>query len=442
MLGILELLFKCFPSHSRPAVLRRIYLYFTLVFNMDSENLIFLTLFFSVVLSLWSWTSVKPNQPFLVQESTGGNLSKNSKTLFQIKFEEFFIVENQNFGILLSSVFVFGANFLLSFLLLMRWIDSGHPPFSNLYESLLFLTWSLLFLYFPTVGFWGKDLSKTKNSSKLQEFTNTEVLKKAEFGKSNEIHKTVLPMAIVPTGNPSLRISTSLKSVRQKESLPPEVSSLAGIVLVSAALFIYTFATWVLPAEMREIKPLVPALKSNWLLMHVSIMLLSYSALLAGSLFSILYLVLFYFNKNKTEPTKLTTKSSDQKSVSEIPQLNGNISFPQLKQFSKQRFLTDLDSLSYRSLAFAFPLLTLGIISGAVWANEAWGSYWSWDPKETWALITWFTFSIYLHLRIQKSWEGEKAALVAAFGFFVVWVCYLGVNLLGKGLHSYGWWNS
>jgi cytochrome c-type biogenesis protein CcsB len=86
-----------------------------------------------------------------------------------------------------------------------------------------------------------------------------------------------------------------------------------------------------------------------------------------------------------------------------------------------------------------FPLLTIGIISGGVWANEAWGSYWSWDPKETWALILWLVFAAYLHARITKGWQGRKPALLAALGFVVVWITYLGVNLLGKGLHSYGW---
>jgi cytochrome c-type biogenesis protein CcsB len=98
-----------------------------------------------------------------------------------------------------------------------------------------------------------------------------------------------------------------------------------------------------------------------------------------------------------------------------------------------------LDNISYRIIGLGFPLLTVGIIAGAVWANEAWGSYWSWDPKETWALITWLMFAAYLHARITRGWQGRKPAILAASGFVVVWVCYLGVNLLGKGLHSYGW---
>jgi cytochrome c-type biogenesis protein CcsB len=98
-----------------------------------------------------------------------------------------------------------------------------------------------------------------------------------------------------------------------------------------------------------------------------------------------------------------------------------------------------LDNISYRIIGLGFPLLTIGIIAGGVWANEAWGSYWSWDPKETWALITWLVFAAYLHSRITRGWQGRKPAILAAAGFVVVWICYLGVNLLGKGLHSYGW---
>jgi cytochrome c-type biogenesis protein CcsB len=116
-------------------------------------------------------------------------------------------------------------------------------------------------------------------------------------------------------------------------------------------------------------------------------------------------------------------------------------SVPAVEPLSPQRLtLADtLDNVSYRIIGLGFPLLTIGIISGAVWANEAWGSYWSWDPKETWALITWLVFAAYLHARITKGWQGRRPAILAASGFAVVWVCYLGVNLLGKGLHSYGW---
>jgi len=112
---------------------------------------------------------------------------------------------------------------------------------------------------------------------------------------------------------------------------------------------------------------------------------------------------------------------------------------PQKSSSSSLSLLETLDNLSYRIIGLGFPLLTTGIIAGAVWANEAWGAYWSWDPKETWALITWFVFAAYLHARITKSWQGKRPAILASIGFVVVWICYLGVNFLGKGLHSYGW---
>ena len=98
-----------------------------------------------------------------------------------------------------------------------------------------------------------------------------------------------------------------------------------------------------------------------------------------------------------------------------------------------------LDSLSYRAITAGFLLLTIGLISGAVWANEAWGSWWSWDPKETWAFICWLVYAAYLHTRITRGWQGKKPAMLAIAGFFVIIVCYIGVNLLGVGLHSYGW---
>ena len=81
-----------------------------------------------------------------------------------------------------------------------------------------------------------------------------------------------------------------------------------------------------------------------------------------------------------------------------------------------------------------FPLLTAGILSGAVWANEAWGSYWSWDPKEVWALITWLVFAVYLHARLSQGWYGTRSAWIASLGLLVVWMCYLGVNLFREGV--------
>jgi len=153
-------------------------------------------------------------------------------------------------------------------------------------------------------------------------------------------------------------------------------------------------------------------------------MMISYSTLIVGSLLSILYLAFLNF---LSENVKIELK---------LPNNNSIISSVNNSKFS---ILKTIDNWSYRIIGLGFPFLTIGIISGAVWANEAWGSYWSWDPKETWALITWLVFAIYLHSRLLKGWQGEKAAALGSCGFFVIWICYLGVNFLGKGLHSYGW---
>ena len=107
----------------------------------------------------------------------------------------------------------------------------------------------------------------------------------------------------------------------------------------------------------------------------------------------------------------------------------------------RKNLLQKLDQLSFRAIGIGFPFLTIGILSGSVWANEAWGSYWNWDPKETWSLITWIIFAIYLHLRFTKNWDGLKSAILATIGFLSIWICFLGVNFLAKGLHSYGWFH-
>ena len=236
------------------------------------------------------------------------------------------------------------SNSLLFLNLALRWYFSGYFPLSNLYESLLFLDWCLLF---------------------------------------------TLVFTEIKTG-----------------------TKLLGALLVPITLLIITFASLILPNVMQESSPLVPALQSNWLMMHVSMMIFSYATLILGSLLSLLLLALTRFSK---EPQNFT--------------------------LGKVQLIENLDLWSYRTIGLGFPFLTIGIIAGGVWANEAWGSYWSWDPKETWALITWLVFAAYIHVRLTKGWVKEKAAIVGAEGFFVVWVCYLGVNFLGQGLHSYGWLN-
>lgn len=144
----------------------------------------------------------------------------------------------------------------------------------------------------------------------------------------------------------------------------------------------------------KEITPLLPALKSNWLTIHVLTCFIGYSALTAGFVSSLV--ILF-----------------------------------------KKKEIVKLDAISHKIIAFGFLFLTLGIITGAVWANSAWGSYWSWDPKETWSLITWFIYAIYLHTRLTKGWKEKKAAWLAVIGFLAMLFTYFGVNYLLSGLHSY-----
>ncbi|KAL2893247.1 Cytochrome c biogenesis protein CcsA [Bienertia sinuspersici] len=106
--------------------------------------------------------------------------------------------------------------------------------------------------------------------------------------------------------------------------------------------------------------------------------------------------------------------------------------------YYRSQLIEQLDHWSYRVISLGFIFLTIGILSGAVWANEAWGSYWNWDPKETWAFITWTVFAIYLHIRTNKNLRSANSAIVSFIGFLIIWICYFGVNLLGIGLHSYG----
>ena len=215
-------------------------------------------------------------------------------------------------------------------------------------------------------------------------------------------------------------------------------SKLIGSVLIPVTLLINGFANLTLSPEMQKSSPLVPALQSNWLMMHVSMMLLSYGTLIMGSLLCILFLVISRFQD-------IDLKIVDN---SALPLYNIMLDYYEAKlvspsteisELGKIKLLQSIDNWSYRIIGLGFPFLTIGIISGGVWANEAWGSYWSWDPKETWALITWLVFATYLHARITKGWEGKKTAVLGGLGFFVIWICYLGVNFLGKGLHSYGW---
>jgi len=303
------------------------------------------------------------------------------------------------------------ANLCMATLLGARWLSAGYFPLSNLYESLFFLAWGI-----TAIHLFAENMSRSR---------------------------------------------------------------LVGAVTAPVAMGITAFAALTLPAEMQLSAPLVPALKSNWLMMHVSVMMISYSTLMVGSLLAVAFLIVTRgqkielsgssigngayrrqgdlannsFQLRRTEKETLATEvaksapmnlvennGSAKTAVLDVAQpLAATIATTETLSPQRLSLAQTLDNISYRIIGLGFPLLTIGIIAGGVWANEAWGTYWSWDPKETWALITWLVFAAYLHARITKGWQGRRPAILAAAGFVVVWVCYLGVNLLGKGLHSYGW---
>ncbi|PZO35358.1 MAG: c-type cytochrome biogenesis protein CcsB [Pseudanabaena frigida] len=343
------------------------------------------------------------------------------------------LLDNSSFAILFATMLVFWvhvafpnlpylrslgnagmaiANLCIAALLGARWIDAGYFPLSNLYESLFFLAWGI----------------------------------------------TTMHLVVDRIGS---------------KSANDNAKRLIGAFTSPLAMGITAFAALALPVGMQVSEPLVPALKSNWLMMHVTVMLLSYAALMTGSILAIAFLIVtrgqdvvlqgssFGTNlRSVADASNVTNKSSSSEpfaafaieSMGNILQtanlqtsnatlLTENAIASQTKPLSLRRLTLGetLDNLSYRAIGLGFPLLTIGIIAGGVWANEAWGSYWSWDPKETWSLITWLVFAAYLHTRITKGWQGRKPAILASFGLLVVWTCYLGVNLLGKGLHSYGW---
>ncbi|WP_218080162.1 c-type cytochrome biogenesis protein CcsB [Anthocerotibacter panamensis] len=263
-----------------------------------------------------------------------------------------------------------------------RWLETGHFPISNFYESLFFLCWCVLAVHLAAEQF-----------------------------------------------------------SRQR---------LVGAFTMPVALGLAAFASLVLPESMQEGGGLVPALKSNWLMMHVSVIVLSYAALMVGSLVAIAYLVvtrgqeaLELRGSSVGTGSFQRAESSGMATLAIAQPLNfleqAPLPIADAPALRRSSLAETLDNVSYRLIGLGFPLLTVGIIAGAVWANEAWGSYWSWDPKETWSLITWFIYAAYLHARLTQSWQGKRPAILAAVGFVAVWVTYLGVNFLAQGLHSYGW---
>lgn len=221
--------------------------------------------------------------------------------------------------------------------LVLRIFESGHAPFTNMYESLSFLSWSAAFAY---------------------------VFIEWKF--------------------------------KIRKAGPYFMMIVIGFMALASS-----------PLMPKEATPLVPALQSYWLWLHVSVTLFGEAFFAIAFVTSIMYLAEKYKEKKgKISPSGLTSEK--------------------------------LDSISYRSVSIGLPIFTLGgLVFGMVWAYKAWGSYWSWDPKEVWSLITWFVFAIYLHTRLVMGWRGKKSAIIAIIGFLAALFTYFGVNYLLSGLHSY-----
>ncbi len=177
-----------------------------------------------------------------------------------------------------------------------------------------------------------------------------------------------------------------------------------GVFAALSAFLALAYAS--LPSVGSQIQPLMPALKSNWLIIHVMTYFVGYAALTLAFCASLLFLI------------KSAGKNPDTGVLGHIPGFKA------------------LDDLTYQMVMLGFLFITLGLVTGAVWAEQAWGRYWGWDPKETWSLITWFIYATLLHARLMRGWEGKRLAYLSVLGFAAVLFTYFGVNLL-PGLHSY-----
>nr|YP_010216280.1 cytochrome c heme attachment protein [Gentiana zollingeri]UBR43123.1 cytochrome c heme attachment protein [Gentiana zollingeri] len=270
--------------------------------------------------------------------------------------------------------------FCITGLLVTRWIFSGRFPLSDLYESLIFLSWGFSIIHIIVY-------LKKKNN-------------------------------------------------------------LLSIITSSSAVFTQGFSMSGLFTQIHQSSTLVPALQSEWLTMHVTMMILGYAFLLCGSLLSATLLVILFRKSIKIfclfyQSHFLLHKVFTFDNIEYISERNNLLKIQKnslffAKNYYRSQLIQELDYWSYRIISLGFIFLTIGILSGAVWANEAWGSYWNWDPKETWAFITWIIFAIYLHTRTNRNLQEENSAIVASMGFLIIWICYFGVNLFGVGLHSYG----
>lgn len=224
-----------------------------------------------------------------------------------------------------------------------------------------------------------------------------------------------------------------------------------GLLIGMAALFLAYGATW-----NEGSMPAVPSLQSYWAKVHVPLIVSSYSAFMVSFVISVVFLIKHYYERKldpKPMPANLATATAGAGadfSIADVsaPLVRVKMDTPNIaaaaqrgdpiaQWFGTLPSLAQLDILVYRIVAVGLPLLTLGVITGAMWAHEAWGAYWQWDPKETAALVSWIIYAIYMHLHTRAQWRGVRSAWVSAIGFLSIMFCYFGVNLWISGLHSY-----
>lgn len=192
----------------------------------------------------------------------------------------------------------------------------------------------------------------------------------------------------------------------------PQVRHLGGFILLPVILLMFMAGT----VFYGEAQKLVPALQSYWLAIHVFLVSIAEGALLTSAVLTILYLV-------KARHDKLVAAGSPKGRVTSLA--------------ARLPSAETLDKAAYRVVAFSFPLYTVAIICGAIWAEAAWGRYWGWDPKETWAFIVWVIYAGYLHARATAGWKGRSAAYINLAGFTAIVFNFIIVNLVVTGLHSY-----
>ncbi len=255
-----------------------------------------------------------------------------------------FVFKTDRLG-LAATIFTIFAWLVQTAGILLRWQESyqqgiGHAPLTNMYESVVFFSWTIIIFY--------------------------------------------------------LAIEWKFKT------------RIIGTFTVPFAFLAMAYASFSTDIN-KSIAPLVPALQSNWLIAHVVTCFIGYAAFAVAAGLGIMYLI--------------KSQDSGQNKASLLEGLPP---------------LGTIDDITHKTMVFGFIWLSAGIITGAIWANSAWGTYWSWDPKETWSLITWFIYAITLHARYTRGWGGTRIALLAIFGFLAVLFTYYGVNFLLSGLHSYG----